>query len=862
MDVGVSSCSSGIVLHSDNVKEDKNLDVDILNDFDTYWEDIKDRCTVSRMVSDSVVKGMISAVEQEAAEKIALKESELAKLKETLHLYHVGADGRCSMMCHEPISGKNELYSSHSNGMVDHERLQDSFRNLKFTAKEQFKRLKKEIDKIKMKGSAPELKGLSGFLQGIMPEKWIDADRALDGLRTTLESTYVHAEDFICLSESLLFEWQQEREFQAGIERMVVKNCLQEEFDQRLWDQNAKSYDNESANWLEQIKEISSLRQELDAISKSLSVPESGHLISHGSLEHRKASVNHVSSTSLLEENGKHDESITVVPEFMDYAQLKHLSKEDLYSYCKAEMTKMKRDHELNVQQMIEEVYSLKREYLKEGGSCVPVRKAKEFDSLRKKILEVILKLDDILLENEKLSSYSNNGDCLDSLKDRLEQLRLENQQLRDLLMEKEQEIKCLSSQVSDAAEKILERSIAEEKFTRMLEDLKCVKEDAHIEASISEDLYKFLLKEVINHMKSSVQELDMEHDIIHGICEIIFREAIYSVEPTGKLEIEDSVMEYIIMQGICEVILRESFKEAEDKVGNLNLKYINENEARISLEMQALEKEKELRLTIAEREKLEEEIILLKAMIEEKDNLVQETAGALAKEREKLELVSEEFGKLRFQTTQQQMLILKYNEESEIVKGDLVKALDTIEMDKREISKLREQLEMVTNNLMEVVKEKSMLLSISQQHQDILSSVEEREREYRKQMNSIIALIQGLSEAVNDFEHKAAEDIKMNSLRLETLSPQLNSLIQKANVLRKTGLLDKQRLERRSSDLQKAEAEVDLLGDEVDALLSFLGKIYIALDHYSPILQHYPGIMEILKLVRRELSGESVKPI
>ncbi|KAK9267665.1 hypothetical protein L1049_010096 [Liquidambar formosana] len=54
----------------------------------------------------------------------------------------------------------------------------------------------------------------------------------------------------------------------------------------------------------------------------------------------------------------------------------------------------------------------------------------------------------------------------------------------------------------------------------------------------------------------------------------------------------------------------------------------------------------------------------------------------------------------------------------------------------------------------------------------------------------------------------------------------------------------------------------VDLLGDEVDALLSLLEKIYIALDHYSPILQHYPGIIEILKLVRRELSGESTKPV
>lgn len=35
----------------------------------------------------------------------------------------------------------------------------------------------------------------------------------------------------------------------------------------------------------------------------------------------------------------------------------------------------------------------------------------------------------------------------------------------------------------------------------------------------------------------------------------------------------------------------------------------------------------------------------------------------------------------------------------------------------------------------------------------------------------------------------------------------------------------------------------MDLLGDEVDTLLSLLGKIYIALDHYSPVLQHYPGV-------------------
>jgi hypothetical protein len=40
---------------------------------------------------------------------------------------------------------------------------------------------------------------------------------------------------------------------------------------------------------------------------------------------------------------------------------------------------------------------------------------------------------------------------------------------------------------------------------------------------------------------------------------------------------------------------------------------------------------------------------------------------------------------------------------------------------------------------------------------------------------------------------------------------------------------------------------QVDILGDEVDTLLSVLGKIYIALDHYSPVLKHYPGVRELL---------------
>jgi len=38
-------------------------------------------------------------------------------------------------------------------------------------------------------------------------------------------------------------------------------------------------------------------------------------------------------------------------------------------------------------------------------------------------------------------------------------------------------------------------------------------------------------------------------------------------------------------------------------------------------------------------------------------------------------------------------------------------------------------------------------------------------------------------------------------------------------------------------------EFQVDLLGDKVENLQRLLEKIYIALDHYSLILKHYPGV-------------------
>lgn len=78
---------------------------------------------------------------------------------------------------------------------------------------------------------------------------------------------------------------------------------------------------------------------------------------------------------------------------------------------------------------------------------------------------------------------------------------------------------------------------------------------------------------------------------------------------------------------------------------------------------------------------------------------------------------------------------------------------------------------------------------------------------------------------------------------RLEHANSQLTPLIQKANILRRTSLRYKQRLERRYSDLQKAEAEVCLLKPSFKLLFDLCGfwkfKTWFTLKWYYGYLLH-----------------------
>ncbi|AQK43126.1 WPP domain-associated protein isoform X3 [Zea mays] len=154
-------------------------------------------------------------------------------------------------------------------------------------------------------------------------------------------------------------------------------------------------------------------------------------------------------------------------------------------------------------------------------------------------------------------------------------------------------------------------------------------------------------------------------------------------------------------------------------------------------------------------------------------------------------------------------------------------------DMQYEELIKLNQTLEMASTTLKEVETKKL-------DYSDITS-----ERKQEKQLDSILISIMDLSKEFVEMEHKMSEEIKGNEKKTENLNDRCNHMVQQAIVLTKKGLWYKQMLEIRRSELQKAESEVDVLGGKVNALLSLVQKIYVTLEHYSPVFQHHPVLLD-----------------
>ncbi|CAN7006888.1 hypothetical protein IGI04_010371 [Brassica rapa subsp. trilocularis] len=798
-DDGLSAEVNGVVKENENV----NVNVAFLDDFESYWDDVNIGLMISRVVNDTILRATVAAVEAEAAQKIAEKDLELSRVRETLSLYHVGSE-------------ENEV----SSDKASLELTDGSLISLKNVARKQLVMLVEELTSLRKyvhvnKAGATVDDDTSGAHE--IGSKTVD--KMLDSLKSILETVLKRKND-----TELPSSWQQEHDFQKVIESAVVTTfvrSLKDEYQQRLLQKEAECSGNKSS-LLGNIKEITGLRQELEAIRKALSDHENGD-IEAGEVGdrkrveqlHRKMSA---SLSSALDTNGKHD--VGSVPENFD--TLKHLTPIELINHFNTEMNQMKRDHDYEIQEMTEQCFTFKRKYLnlKERGSFSFVGKGKELDALKKKIPSVISKLDKILVEDEKLVSEGKNNA---EFKSRLDSLLLENLQLKDSL--------------SEAAEKMSQLYQAEADHQELIRKLELDADDSHVKASIAEDVYSCCVTEFLGQIRSAKEETDLEHSKMRDAYELILKDLESKADCESKDGFVDSCLESLITEECSAVIYKEALKEADKKIAELNV-HVAENEEALKSEM-------------VDKERLNEEIHRLECLVKEKEGLVQTAECNLASERKKLEVASQQINDLQSQTEQQHIKIQEKNEALRVMSA---RELEKIEGYEKKISELREELDLARESWEETKDEK-------RKTEEKLSATKAEKESIRKQLLSLDLVPQKFMEGFNILEGLVAEKTQKTNSRLKNMHSQLCDLSHQINELKGKASMYKQRFEKKSSDLQKAEAEVDLLGDEVETLLDLLEKIYIALDHYSPVLKHYPGIIEILKLVRRELSGEAKRP-
>ncbi|XVE99319.1 hypothetical protein REPUB_Repub03eG0188100 [Reevesia pubescens] len=121
----------------------------------------------------------------------------------------------------------------------------------------------------------------------------------------------------------------------------------------------------------------------------------------------------------------------------------------------------------------------------------------------------------------------------------------------------------------------------------------------------------------------------------------------------------------------------------------------------------------------------------------------------------------------------------------------------------------------------------------------------------------SLLTPIDELSKALKSFECKSCTRLGRHILRLDEIKLQLDLLVELTSSFIQKESLYKTAFIRRCENLQMAETEVDLLGDQVDLLQGLLKKIYITLYRLSPVLQQYFEVSEMLKLIEKEIGGK-----
>ncbi|PPR89360.1 hypothetical protein GOBAR_AA31329 [Gossypium barbadense] len=307
-------------------------------------------------------------------------------------------------------------------------------------------------------------------------------------------------------------------------------------------------------------------------------------------------------------------------------------------------------------------------------------------------------------------------------------------------------------------------------------------------------DIYTFLLREILREWNEYIETFESVSCLSEEICLLVFGEIFRDIINTSnsslnklrEIKANDNVFKTVAMSikdDVLKVFLADIIKELHMKI--------------YAFSLESLIREDVFQLVIVEAVKQDK----LVKFFEDEESLIL-TACSETKQQ-----------KIRLQHVMSRFNFDQHDTNSADIK--LEKALLQLDYGKASLNELGSQLGITINNLDPIITTRNC--------RD--PSIDEY----------LETFFQDIAQMLKSFEFESCMELG----RLEEMEGEVNlvakliaSLIQKESLYRKAFI-------RRCENLQMAEAEVDLLGDQVEQLTELLKKIYVS---------------EMLKLIEKEI--------
>ncbi|KAJ1388806.1 putative WPP domain-associated protein [Sesbania bispinosa] len=334
------------------------------------------------------------------------------------------------------------------------------------------------------------------------------------------------------------------------------------------------------------------------------------------------------------------------------------------------------------------------------------------------------------------------------------------------------------------------------------------------IERTIKEDICMLIFRNIVDEFNKMMIGFKADSIIREHIHQIVFTETLknfVNIANSALMDLEDYHMENFIREKIHQVVMVETLNDAfllfiEFKSPIKENNTIEDNCSNMMLnQVQKVQGEENLTIILLES---------LLSCFEAEENLMLSARSEIKEHSKQLDLGSER-GDLH---------------EHEIFEDLLTGEEQTFSSLTSKVENVLQQLGVSKALLKELGTSIGHNLRDSRNFHYQMSNDEDGQLK----LSSVFFPLLNLFATFAEFEEMVCRKFEMMTIR--------ELLYQKAFI-------------RRCQNLQKAEAEVDLLGDQVDALLTLLEKIHVTLHQCAPSLQQYFEVFTILELIKSELT-------